>query len=97
MGRITFKYSVGKKWLKDPISVEKSWAWCCTPVIPTMVCEDLNRRLWPRLAWANKQTNKMRPYPRITKAKGDGGMTQEVECLPSKSEAQISNLSTAKK
>jgi hypothetical protein len=42
-------------------------------------------------AWAKSKT-----ISKITRAKRAGGLAQEVECLPSKCKALISNPSTAK-
>jgi hypothetical protein len=35
--RITVHDQPRQKCLQDPISMEKSWAWWCVPVIPAMV------------------------------------------------------------
>jgi hypothetical protein len=43
----------GKKVLKDPISMEKSWAWWYVPVIP-VTAGSINRR--SRWFWAKCET-----------------------------------------
>jgi hypothetical protein len=63
------------------------------PVIPAAAGSFKIGELPSKLAWAEKQNL----ISKITRAKRAGGVTQVVECLPSKCKVPSSNSSSASK
>jgi hypothetical protein len=86
-GGLQFRVSLAKKFMRPPISMEISCAWCLAPVIPS------TRRITVQVGWQKNQES----ISKITRAKRTGDMAQEAEPLPSKWEALSSKSSTTKK
>jgi hypothetical protein len=72
--------------------MEKSWAWCYTPVIQAMV-GNIHRKILVQVCLGKKQD-----LMNVTaRAKKSGDMAQATECLPSKNKAMSSNSRLTKK